>query len=407
VDLLAIDASKSSPGCPIKKSEMTPLQSLTLSLGVTSSKPQTAPSSPVGWRSSLPSPMAYMRVDPEPFLPPGFSATMVLHREVMARLVTRHLPPMHEDWAIINIQPLPEHEVIFPAVRVVVREYLVEHRRLGVRDIQRSHLGQVLVQFNSVLDRDNLVLLGPQQYLDATFTAQRHNDAWNHMALFFNRECWLMLLGFPLDYRSFEYLQAAIGSFGRLIVWKEGMHNVNRTMLRVQVTSLEEVPQFIVFSEADGFLGDSWTVQCEIIQQNLLGGQPQDEDPVPVVPEDGQQLLLTFFGLDQPLPAAGWDLNFPPENNVQVQPVDNIQGDWDQWIVNDPPAQQLQQDLPPDEQQISNHLSGLSSDNSFGPIQGAPVQNGHILEDLDLVGPVVHNNVPAIPAPGAAPLNGL
>jgi hypothetical protein len=98
--------------------------------------------------------------------------------------VTRRLPPMHEDWAIINIQPLPDHEVTFPAVRDVVREYLVEHRRLGVRDIQRSHLGQVLVQFSSVLERDNLVLLGPQQYLDATFTAQRHNDAWNHMALF-------------------------------------------------------------------------------------------------------------------------------------------------------------------------------------------------------------------------------
>jgi hypothetical protein len=55
---------------------------------------------------------------------------------------------------------------------------------------------------------------------------------------------------------------------------------VTRTLLRVRVTSLEEVPQFVVFSEAEGFFGDSWTVQCEIIQQNLLGGQPQDEDPV-------------------------------------------------------------------------------------------------------------------------------
>jgi hypothetical protein len=53
-----------------------------------------------------------------------------------------------------------------------------------VRDIQRSHMGQVLVQFYSVLERDNLVLLGPQQYLDATFTALCHNDAWNHRALF-------------------------------------------------------------------------------------------------------------------------------------------------------------------------------------------------------------------------------
>jgi hypothetical protein len=104
-----------------------------------------------------------------------------------------------------------------------------------------------------------------------------------------------MLLGFPLDYRSSEYLQAAIGSFGRLILWEEDRHNVTRTLLRVRVTSLEEVPQFIVFPEADGFIGDSWTVQCEIIQQNMLGGQAQDEDPVPEAPEDGQQLPLVFL----------------------------------------------------------------------------------------------------------------
>jgi hypothetical protein len=119
-----------------------------------------------------------------------------------------------------------------------------------------------------------------------------------------------MLLGFPLDYRSSEYLQAAIGSFGRLILSEEDRSNVSRTLLRVRVTSLEEVPQFIVFSEAEGFVGDSWTVQCEIIQQNMLGGQAQDEDPIPPTPEDGQQLPLVFFGLGQPMPPAGLDLNF-------------------------------------------------------------------------------------------------
>jgi hypothetical protein len=53
-------------------------------------------------------------------------------------------------------------------------------------------------------------------------------------------------------------------------------------------------------------------VQCEIIQQNMLGGQPQDEDPVPEATEDGQQLPLAFCGLGQALPSAGLDLNFPP-----------------------------------------------------------------------------------------------
>jgi hypothetical protein len=115
--------------------------------------------------------------------------------------------------------------------------------------------------------------------------------------LYFNCECWLMLLGFPLDYRSSDYLQATIGSFGRLILCEEDRHNITRTLLRVRVTSLEEVPQFIVFSEAEGFLGSSWNVQCEILQQNLLGGQPQDEDPVPEAPVDGQQLPFAFFWL--------------------------------------------------------------------------------------------------------------
>jgi hypothetical protein len=95
-----------------------------------------------------------------------------------------------------------------------------------------------------------------------------------------------------------------------------------------------------------------------------------------VAPEDGQQLPLEFFGLGQPVPAAGWDLNLPPEDNAQVQPADNIQGDWGQWIVNDPPVQQPQQDLPPDEQQVSNPHSDLSSDSSSGPALGVPVQNG-------------------------------
>jgi hypothetical protein len=104
-----------------------------------------------------------------------------------------------------------------------------------------------------------------------------------------------MWLGFSLDYRSPDYLQSAIGSFGRLIIWEEDRHNITRTLLRVCVTSLEEVPQFIVFSEADGFLGSSWTVQCEILQQDLLGGQPQEEDPVLEASVDGQQLPFAFL----------------------------------------------------------------------------------------------------------------
>jgi hypothetical protein len=111
----------------LKKYEQTPIASLELSLGVTSPKPQTAHLPLVRRRSSENLAMAYRRVDPKSFLLPGFSAMAVQHREIMARSVSRRLPPMHEDWVIINIHPLPAHEVLFPAVRDVIREYLVEH----------------------------------------------------------------------------------------------------------------------------------------------------------------------------------------------------------------------------------------------------------------------------------------
>jgi hypothetical protein len=113
--------------------------------------------------------------------------------------------------------------------------------------------------------------------------------------------------------------------------------------------------------------------------------------------------LLSFFGLGQPVPAVGWDLNFPPEDNVQAQPADNIHGDWDQWIVNAPPVQQPQQphlDQPPEEQQVSNPHSDLSSDSSSGHIHGAllqngQIQNGQIPADPVAVGPVPNFNAPA------------
>jgi hypothetical protein len=67
----------------LKKSEQAPLASLELSLAVTSSKPQPDDCFALPWRSSSSPAMAYRWVDPEPFLPPGFSAMVVQHRETI------------------------------------------------------------------------------------------------------------------------------------------------------------------------------------------------------------------------------------------------------------------------------------------------------------------------------------
>jgi hypothetical protein len=89
----------------------------------------------------------------------------------------------------VLIHPLSGHTLNFEDTAEVIREYLVVHRQVQIKEIQRPHLGQALIHFIFVFDRDNLVNLSPQRAIGLTFTVLRHNEAWNYRAINFNREC--------------------------------------------------------------------------------------------------------------------------------------------------------------------------------------------------------------------------
>lgn len=98
--------------------------------------------------------------------------------------------------------------------------------------------------------------------------------------------------------------------------------NITRLLLRARVTVLEEVPHFIVFSVTEVFQCFSWTIQCDIIQNDLLGALLEDEEEVPPYPNNGQELPFNLFGLGelvvqmemglgQPVANVGLDLSLP------------------------------------------------------------------------------------------------
>lgn len=61
------------------------------------------------------------------------------------------------------------------------------------------------------------------------------------------------------------------------------------------------VPQFNVYSNPDTIDGESWTVQCEVLQHQLEHQGPPVEDPVPEDVDMEARVPLNFFGLVQPV----------------------------------------------------------------------------------------------------------
>ena len=119
-----------------------------------------------------------------------------------------------------------------------------------------------------------------------------------------------MLMGFPIDYWETDYIQDAICFFGRVDNWINNRRRLTRLLVRARVADLQSVPQWIVFSDGIGNDLDSWTIQCEIVSHEFVGGGPPPEDPAPHHLD--HRAPFDFFGLGQP--GAG-PVNAVQQNN--------------------------------------------------------------------------------------------
>ena len=76
----------------------------------------------------------------------------------------------------------------------------------------------------------------------------------------------------------------SVRSFGKLMIW-DGVKTIHASVvIKIRVDEMSDIPSTAVVSGADHFLEESWTCPIVIIQENLLGGGPPNEDPIPVDP---------------------------------------------------------------------------------------------------------------------------
>lgn len=114
-------------------------------------------------------------------------------------------------------------------------------------------------------NRDGLVAHRPQVNQGLSFAFVNRNRGANARRVTFNREFWLMLIGYPANFRSPEEIGDTIKSFGRLMFWQRD-NVLARVIVKARVTDMVDIPHYIVISEGDDFESILLIVHCEILQ---------------------------------------------------------------------------------------------------------------------------------------------
>lgn len=211
--------------------------------------------------------MAFQWADRAPFIPGHLQYEDVPNREFMTRAVAPIRPPArNENLAIVTFDPLPGNPMSFAAVRSVLRDFLQLEKRVQFLDIQLTHLGQALVRLTHTYTRDALVEESPHPFDNVNVTFTKHDQGRNWRRAELNHECWLLLLGFPSDYLSERHITQAVGKFARVLLFEADERYLARVLVRARVKDVTKVPQFVVYEDPDIVDGESWTIQCEVLQ---------------------------------------------------------------------------------------------------------------------------------------------
>jgi hypothetical protein len=195
--------------------------------------------------------MANIPIDPTQFIPHGFNILHVEGRTSVQRVILPRRARTHEDFAIASINPMLEGEVLFANVRNVLAEFLMQEARVGVKLIQRCPFGQAYVQFARIRDRDRFIDGSPHVFEDINISFCKHNEGVNWRRAHLDRECWILLVGPPLDNWYTEDITAVISKFGRLILWENDAENKGRIIAKIRCSELRDIPKSVRLTEGE------------------------------------------------------------------------------------------------------------------------------------------------------------
>jgi hypothetical protein len=98
-----------------------------------------------------------------------------------------------------------------------ISDYISQVCHLSVRFAYMHSFGIVLYQLDSTLHKYMLLAGNPHVIdgVDVNFVNEDH--ALNRREWDYTRYGWIMLLGYPIEYRNLEHIGQAVSSFGKVV----------------------------------------------------------------------------------------------------------------------------------------------------------------------------------------------
>jgi hypothetical protein len=128
-----------------------------------------------------------------------------------------------------------------------ITNYIATQHQLNVRFFTLHPHGIGIFRLRNACQCDALLALNPHFIGHREVTFYPHDEAsLNFRRMSFTRKCWIMLLGYPLDFKDATTLVKVCTPFARVLHWNSKATSMSSVLLKVLVADLLEVPRDVV-----------------------------------------------------------------------------------------------------------------------------------------------------------------
>jgi hypothetical protein len=112
-------------------------------------------------------------------------------------------------------------------------------------------LGVGLLEFETSMHRD-ILMVGNVYAIDGVLIRFiGHDYGRNERSSPYTKYRWIMMLGYPLDYRALNFIDQAMTSFGKLVSWHNNPRANGFVLVKCLYNGTDYVPRSLIFRQGD------------------------------------------------------------------------------------------------------------------------------------------------------------